>query len=270
MRLAKPRFGGALRSGASRRANLKRAESRRAGGGNASDWLAAVLETDVEFLKAAAGAIAALHDSSYPIAFISYGLTHAPLLKLALRARPREHLKFPGSGEGDEPVKTKTETDGSPPPAKVAPGPSGTEPSNEYGPLSAGPRARAILRGKAIAADDVSVSGGSYSLEEVRQILNGVSRQSIEKRVREGRLLAVVGPSNKRFYPVAQFNDDGAAVDGLREVQDAMATRNGYAVLNFLVNPDPRLDSLKPIDLLRRGEIARVVEAAARIGEQGG
>jgi hypothetical protein len=135
--------------------------------------------------------------------------------------------------------------------------------------FSAGPRARALLRGIDIAAKDLTDSGGSYSLEEVRRLLNGVSRQSVEKRVREGRLLAVVGRNNKRFYPVAQFNDDGSVVDGLRAVQDAMATQNGYAILNFLVNPDPRLDDRKPIDLLKRGEVERVVEAAARIGEQG-
>jgi hypothetical protein len=126
------------------------------------------------------------------------------------------------------------------------------------------------LRGIDIAARDLADSGGSYSLEEVRRLMNGVSRQSIEKRVREGRLLAVIGRNNKRFYPVAQFNDEGAVVDGLRAVQDAMATRNGYAILNFLVNPNPKLDNLKPVDLLKHGEVERVVEAAARTGEQDG
>ncbi len=135
--------------------------------------------------------------------------------------------------------------------------------------FSAGPRARALLRGREIAEQDLWESGGSYTLEEVRRLLHGVSRQAVEKRVREGRLLAIVGQNSRRFYPVAQFNDDGSVVEGLRAVQDAMATRNGYAVLNFLVNPDPRLGHRKPLDLLKQGEIERVVEAAARIGEQG-
>ena len=107
--------------------------------------------------------------------------------------------------------------------------------------FAASPRARALLRGKEMAAKDLAESGGSYTLEDVRLLLNSVSRQSIEKRVRDGRLLAVAGPNNKRFYPVAQFHDDGSVVEGLSEVQGALATRDGYAVLNFLVNPDPRL-----------------------------
>jgi hypothetical protein len=135
--------------------------------------------------------------------------------------------------------------------------------------FSPGPRARALLRAKDMAARDLAESGGSYTMEEVRRLLNSVSRQSVEKRVREGSLLAVVGPNNKRFYPVAQFRDDGSVVEGLRAVQDALATRNGYAVLNFLVNPDPRLGDRRPIDLLKQGDVASVIEAAARTGEQG-
>ena len=132
-----------------------------------------------------------------------------------------------------------------------------------------GPRARAILRGKAIAASDLRESGGSYDLEEVRRLLNGVTRQSIEKRVREGKLLAVPGPNNRRFYPVAQFTDDGSVVEGLQSVAKALPTENGFAILNFLVNPNSQLDNAKPIDLLKKGEIEKVVEAAERYGEQG-
>jgi hypothetical protein len=135
--------------------------------------------------------------------------------------------------------------------------------------IAVGPRARALLRGREIAAEDLKRSGGSYSLDEVRRLLNGVSRQSVEKRVREGRLLAVSGPNNKRYYPVAQFNDDGSVVEGLREVQRALATENGNAVLNFLVNATPQLDDRRPLDLLKRGEVDRVIEAAERTGEPG-
>ena len=136
--------------------------------------------------------------------------------------------------------------------------------------FSAGPRARAILRGTEIAAQDLKESGASYSLDEVRLLLDGVSRQSVDKSVREGRLLAVLGPNDKRFYPVAQFRDDGAIVEGLRAVRDALHAQNGYAILNFLVNPSPQLDDRKPIDLLKRGDVDIVVEAATLDGEQGG
>jgi hypothetical protein len=130
-------------------------------------------------------------------------------------------------------------------------------------------RAKAVLRGIAIAEEDLRRSGGAYDLEQVRRLLHGVSRQSIDKRVRDRGLLAVTGPSNKRHFPAVQFKDDGSVVEGLRDVLEALPTKNGYAVLNFLVHPDRRLDGQKPIDLLAAGKVARVVEAARRMGEQG-
>ena len=66
-----------------------------------------------------------------------------------------------------------------------------------------------------------------------------------------------------------QFNSDGSLVPGLKDVQAALAYASPWAVLNFLVNPHDGLRGEKPIDLLRRGEVARVVDAAERVGVQG-
>jgi hypothetical protein len=136
-------------------------------------------------------------------------------------------------------------------------------------PFAAGARVRALLRGVERAEQDLRDSGGALDLGQVRTLLRGVSRQSVEKRVREGSLLAALGPGNRRYYPAAQFQDDGSIVPGLREVMAALPTRNGYAVLNFLIRPDTRLGGRRPIDLLKAGEIDLVVEAARGMGEPG-
>jgi hypothetical protein len=134
---------------------------------------------------------------------------------------------------------------------------------------SLGPRARALLQGSQIAAADLKEAGGAFDLEQVQTVLNGVSRQAIEKRVKEGSLLAVPGPSNRRRYPSVQFTCDGL-VPGLKEVQHALPTRNPWAVLNFFVRPDDRLGGRKPIDVLRSGDVELVVSAARGMGMQGG
>ena len=134
---------------------------------------------------------------------------------------------------------------------------------------SPGPRARALLKGIEIAQEDLRQSGGSYDLEQVRFLMHGVSRQRVDKRVRDGSLLAVPGPSNKRVYPAVQFLDDGTVVDGLQDVLTQIPTRNGFAILNFLIHPDQRLGGAKPIDLLKSGQVDLVAEAARRLGEQG-
>ena len=132
-----------------------------------------------------------------------------------------------------------------------------------------GPRAKAALRGLEIAHEDLRSSGGSYSLDQVRGLMHGVSRQRIDKRVREGSLLAVPGPSNKRYYPAVQFTAGGTVVHGLRAVHKALPTANSWTVLNFLIHPDPRLNGRRPIDLLKAGNLDLVVEAAQRMGDHG-
>lgn len=100
-------------------------------------------------------------------------------------------------------------------------------------------------------------------------IMQGVSRQAVDKRVNDGSLLAVPGPSNRRAYPTLQFNSDGSIVSGLKEVRQALPTNNAWVILNFLARPDARLGGRKPIDVLKIGDIPLVVEAARRYGEQG-
>jgi hypothetical protein len=130
-------------------------------------------------------------------------------------------------------------------------------------------RAQALLEGVRIAQEDLRKAGGAYDLEQVRTLMQGVSRQAVDKRVQEGSLLAVPGPSNRRSYPTLQFNPDGTIVEGLKAVCAALPTSNPWTILNFLVHPDDRLQGRKPIDVLKAGNVALVVEAARRLGQQG-
>lgn len=130
-------------------------------------------------------------------------------------------------------------------------------------------RSQALLEGVRIMREDLRSAGGSYDLDAVRTLMRGISRQAVDKRVREGSLLAVPGPSNQRRFPTLQFNRDGTVVDGLRRVLQALPTKNPWTVLNFLAHPDERLDGRKPIDALRAGDVDLAVESARRMGHQG-
>jgi hypothetical protein len=145
------------------------------------------------------------------------------------------------------------------------------KPSGRISPQAFEPdaRARAMLRGVEYAQADLRDAGGAYDVDQVRQLLHGVSRQSIDKRVRDGSLLAVPGPSNRRRFPTVQFNDDGQIVEGLKPVQAALGYANPWSVLSFLVNPQDGLSGDTPIERLRKGDVAAVVEAARGIGVQG-
>ncbi len=131
-----------------------------------------------------------------------------------------------------------------------------------------GAKARALLRGIEIAEKDLRAAGGTYELAEVEQLLN-ISRQAIAKKVDEGALLAVPGPGNRRRYPAVQFTQ-GGTLPGLREVLAALPGRNAWYQLNWLVNPDPRIENRTPAQLLEAGDVATAVAAARAQGEQGG
>jgi hypothetical protein len=131
-------------------------------------------------------------------------------------------------------------------------------------------RSRALLRGREIAIADLEAAGGAFNLEQVRQLLNDISRQRVEKRVQEGSLLWVPGPGNRRRYPTVQFTRKGEVVDGLKAVRDALPTQDPWAVLNFFVQPDARLGGRKPIDVLKAGEVDLVLSAARAMAQQGG
>jgi hypothetical protein len=152
---------------------------------------------------------------------------------------------------------------------RIKPGPVERKSAVDDSAFEPSSRAKALLRGVQIAQSDLKESGGAYDLEQVRVLMNGISRQMVDRKVREGSLLAVPGPSNRRAYPTVQFTSDGTVVPGLKAMQDALPTDNPWAVLNFLVRPDPRLNGRKPIDLLKAGEIDLVVDAARRMGQQG-
>lgn len=130
-------------------------------------------------------------------------------------------------------------------------------------------RARAVLRGRTFAEADLRAAGGTYGLDEVRVLLNGISRQAVDKRVNEGALLAVPGPHGARRFPTAQFDEHGGVVDGLKAVSKALGASSPWAVLNFLVNGNDGLAGRRPIDVLRDGQIEPVVAAAVSIGQQG-
>lgn len=129
------------------------------------------------------------------------------------------------------------------------------------------PKAKALLRGREIAASDLKAAQGAFDLQQVTDLLK-ITRQAVDKKVKEGSLLAVPGPSGQRRYPAAQFGADGVA-PGLKEVLRALPTESAWGRLNFLVNPHDYLNGRQPIEALHRGEVGRVIEAAKGLGEQG-
>jgi hypothetical protein len=209
-----------------------------------------------------------------PVAYELHGDAAKVLAALALQPRDVRVLVIPSNAKAKErlhksdaghPVSASqlaAEAAAAPHPARTA-----VIDKSAYEPDA---RSRALLQGVRIVQEDLRAAGGAYDLNQVRALLHGVSRQRIDRRVKERMLLAVPGPSNRRLYPTIQFDRDGSVVEGLKPVLEALPTRNPWAALNFLARPDDRLSGRRPIDVLKHGDVALVVEAARRMAEQGG
>lgn len=129
-------------------------------------------------------------------------------------------------------------------------------------------RARALLRGREIAEEDLRAAGGAFSMEETQALLGHVSRQTVHRKIAQGEIISLTGPKRRRVFPTIQFTREGL-IPGVREVLAAFPSKNAWAVLNFLINPNDRLAGRKPIDLLRAGDADLVANAARTMGMQG-
>ena len=130
-------------------------------------------------------------------------------------------------------------------------------------------RARAILRGIRKSRQDLAETGGSYSLENVQELLGGITRQAVDRRVRDRKLLVVPGPGGARRFPVIQFGRNGEPIRGLDRIQEALGYSSPWAVLNFLANGQPDLDGVSPIEAIRSGRMDDVLVLARSVGVGG-
>jgi hypothetical protein len=100
---------------------------------------------------------------------------------------------------------------------------------------------------------------------EVARLLH-VSRQTPHDRLASGAFLAARDRGMLRF-PSWQFDPDGpnGVVVGLPAISRALELSE-VAKINWFVQPNPYLDGCRPIDVLKQGEVERVLDAAQTTG----
>ena|SRR5215472_705317 len=128
------------------------------------------------------------------------------------------------------------------------------------------PLAGARLRGIEAKRQLLEAEGGSISSTEAAKLLK-ISRQAVDKRRRENKLLGVELGKKGYHYPTWQF--------GLRNLGDVLGVlddRDEWEKLNFFLNPSDVLDDRTPLEVLQagKGQLTDVINAAASYGEHGG
>ena len=92
----------------------------------------------------------------------------------------------------------------------------------------------------------------------------GTSRQSINKAIRDHRILAVQSPSRTWYYPTWQLADGHSIIGGLRDVLGRLSERaEGVLAAQWFWTPADALDQLTPAQWLRDGnDVRKAVKAA--------
>lgn len=127
--------------------------------------------------------------------------------------------------------------------------------------------ARAMARGNVAREEMKSSEGGSLSAEEAGAKL-GISKAATLKRFQKGQLLGWrEAKQNAVRFPVWQMEDNDvipglpkvlAVLDGTGEIDD-------WAKIVFFLTPLASMDGKRPLDLLRSGNLQKVVWAAQGI-----
>jgi hypothetical protein len=102
--------------------------------------------------------------------------------------------------------------------------------------------------------DVVRRAGGMLSAEAAGKLLN-ISRQAVDKRRRNGTLLAI-RQGGDWLYPRAQFHDH-EAIPGLADVVRGLGASGPWVTLEFLVTEDDVLGGLSPRAALLKGGASR-------------
>jgi hypothetical protein len=127
------------------------------------------------------------------------------------------------------------------------------------------PLAGARSRGMEAKRRLLESEGGAISSAKAAAILK-VTRQAVDKRRKEGKLLGLELGKRGYFYPSWQF--------GLRGLERVLATLGGqdfWKKLSFFLNPSDLLEDRTPLEALNNGQnLEEVIRAAKVYGEHGG
>lgn len=129
------------------------------------------------------------------------------------------------------------------------------------------PLAMARLRGIEAKRRILTGDGGMLSAERVGEILT-ISRQAVEKRRKAGRLIGVSLGRRGFGYPAWQFSERGT-LPHLEVVLDVLKQPDAWTTLVFFASENVATDGRKPLDVLRSGDVEKVLAAARTYGEQG-
>jgi hypothetical protein len=129
--------------------------------------------------------------------------------------------------------------------------------------------AEALLRGLETQKNLMEAEGGHLSAEEVRPFLKVNSKQAVFDQYNKGLLVGWREKQNTVRFPVWQFAH-GQVLQGIAEALQVFAGQphlDEWAKVLFFLSPRQSLGGRRPLDLLREGEVEKVLSLARAYAE---
>lgn len=128
------------------------------------------------------------------------------------------------------------------------------------------PLAGARLRGIEAKRKLLEAEGDPLTSAQAAKLLK-ISRQAVDKRRRENKLLGLELGKKGYHYPSWQFD-----LRGLEQVLTSLGGRDPWEKLSFFLNPSGMLGDRTPLTVLRgeKDNLTDIINAAVSYGEQGG
>lgn len=133
--------------------------------------------------------------------------------------------------------------------------------------LASDPLGLSRVRGLRMKHEMLKEEGGVVSSSQASELL-GITRQAVEKRRKQGRLLAVSLARRGYYYPLWQFGEKGI-IEGFEAVMKILTEQDPWMIMIFFLNENSRLGKRKPLDEIRLGHLGAVLRAAEATREQG-
>lgn len=119
----------------------------------------------------------------------------------------------------------------------------------------------ARARGLELVEIAKAAEGGAWSGEDLKRLFS-LTPSTLHRRRREHRIVYWRDARHAFFYPRWQFTDSGALLRGIEEVLGAFKSSDEWRIMRYFLTPRNELAGKRPLDLLRAGEVEKVVSHA--------
>ncbi len=121
--------------------------------------------------------------------------------------------------------------------------------------------------GEKIIAEMQAAEGGAWTDIELREKFS-LTSAVLHRRRKEHRIVYWRDALNNFFYPRWQFTGAGALLPGIQEVLQTFQSRDEWRIMRYFLGKRKQLGNQRPLDLLRSGEIAKVLVHARNHGAE--